>query len=260
MMSANELQKLCDLANELADLSGRVIRSYFRKDIFIDQKMDQTPVTVADREAELAIREHLASKRPKDGVIGEELSNIQINSEYVWVLDPIDGTKSFISGRPIFGTLIALVQGGSPILGVIDQPILHERWMGAKNCGTTFNNSLTHTRPCRNIADASIATTSPDSFNQSGKKHWNKITSEARNVLYGGDCYSFAQLAFGQLDAVIEFGTKSYDFCALVPVINEAGGHITDWGGKPLTLDSDGSILACGDKELHDQLLEILNV
>lgn len=248
-----------DLAHRLADASGPVIRGYFRQPIQVDGKADASPVTAADREAEQAIRAILAETRPADGIIGEEFGNTDTDAEYVWVIDPIDGTKSFISGRPIFGTLIALVRNGTPILGVIDQPVNGERWVGATGSGTQYNGDPVQVRACPSLADAIAGTTAADLFDPGQEAHWRKIAADAKHVVYGGDCYTYAQIASGFVDVVLEAGLQTYDFCALVPVVEAAGGIVTDWQGNPLTLSSDGTILACGDSRTHAEILAFLD-
>lgn len=248
-----------DLAHRLADASGPVIRGYFRQPIDIDGKADASPVTAADREAEQAIRAILAEARPEDGIIGEEFGNTDTDAEYVWVIDPIDGTKSFISGRPIFGTLIALVRGGTPILGVIDQPVNGERWIGAAGSGTRYNGDAVKVRACPSLSDAIAGTTAADLFNPGQKERWRRLAAGAKHVVYGGDCYTYAQIASGFVDVVLEAGLQTYDFCALAPVVEAAGGIVTDWQGNPLSLSSDGTILACGDARTHAEILDFLD-
>lgn len=249
---------LIALANRLADASGPVIRTYFRQPIPVDDKADASPVTAADREAEQAIRSILADARPDDGIIGEEFGNTDTGAEFVWVIDPIDGTKSFITGRPIFGTLIALVRNGTPVLGVIDQPVNRERWIGARGHETRFNGAAVGVRACPSLADAVAGTTAADLFEPRQAGHWQAIAARAKHTVYGGDCYTYAQLAAGFVDVVFEAGLQTYDFCALVPVIESAGGVITDWRGDALTLESDGTVLACGDRRVHAEILELI--
>lgn len=248
-----------DLAHRLADASGPVIRGYFRQPIRVDGKADASPVTAADREAEQAIRAILADTRPGDGIIGEEFGNTDTDAEYVWVIDPIDGTKSFISGRPIFGTLIALVRDGAPILGVIDQPVNCERWIGATGLGTSCNGDPVQVRACPSLSEAIAGTTAPDLFDPGQEDRWRKVAAEAKHVVYGGDCYTYAQIASGFVDVVLEAGLQTYDFCALAPVIEAAGGIVTDWRGEPMSLSSDGTVLACGDARTHAEILAFLD-
>lgn len=248
------------LANRLADASGAVIRRYFRSKYATETKNDKSPVTAADKEAEQAIRKILEKERPKDGIWGEEFGSADMNADFLWVIDPIDGTKSFATGRPIFGTLIALYRGDEPVMGVIDQPITRERWIGAKGAGTTLNGRLVKCRPCDELSAAHVATTGPDAFDD--PKAWKKFESIAQDSafpLYGGDCYSYGQVATGFLDAVVEERMKLHDFAALIPVVEGAGGKITDWKGEPLTRDKAASpVLAAGDVRLHDELLKRL--
>ena len=258
-MLPSSASSLISLANRLADSSGAIIRPYFREQIPVDIKTDASPVTIADREAEKAIREILMEVRPKDGIIGEEFPNENTDAEHVWVIDPIDGTKSFISGRPIFGTLIALTWNGMPVLGVIDQPISGERWIGLRNHGASLSGMPIQTRECSSLADATIGTTAPDLFDADGRQSWQRAAKAARHVVYGGDCYTYALVASGLVDAVIESGLQAYDFAALSPIIEEAGGIASDWEGNPLTLSSDGHVIACGDRRVHAELLELVS-
>ena len=176
-MSTEAPSDLIELANRLADAGGDVIRPYFRQPIAIDTKADASPVTIADREAEQAIRAVPAAARPDDGIIGEECGSEKTGAEYVWVIDPIDGTKSFITGRPIFGTLIALVCNGAPILGVIDQPISGERWIGLRGHGATLNGNPIRVRECPTLADATIGNTALDLFDLAGAKSWQQAAA-----------------------------------------------------------------------------------
>lgn len=246
------------LAERLADASGVVIRKYFRTALAIEGKHDHTPVTVADREAETAIRDILAADCPDHGVYGEEHGIERADAEYVWVLDPIDGTKSFVCGVPIFGTLIALLRNGAPILGVIDQPILAERWIGAAGRDSTLNGAKIETRADARLGDARLSTTAPDYFAGTDAAAFERLKEAAGQMRYGGDCYAYGLLAAGFIDLVAEVGLKPYDYCALVPVIERAGGCITDWSGQPLGLESDGRVLASANPALHNEALALL--
>lgn len=247
------------LAGDLADASGAVIAPYFRQHIPTDDKADDSPVTAADREAETAIRALIERRRPDDGIVGEEFGNIRTDAEFVWVIDPIDGTKSFIIGRPIFGTLIGLVRNGVPILGLIDQPVAGERWIAGSGHPTTFNAAPVRTRPCAALKDAVMATTSPQLFADSQIGRYRSVEGSVKHAIFGGDCYNYGLLAAGHLDLVIEAGLKPYDYCALAPVVREAGGTITDWQGAPVRIDSDGTILAAGSPEIHAEALRLLS-
>ncbi len=250
---------LIDFAATLADAARAVIRPHFRTPITIDKKSDNTPVTIADRDAEAAMRALIAENYPDHGIIGEEFGNSTGNGDLTWVLDPIDGTKSFISGRPIFGTLIALVRNRRPILGIIDQPILEERWVGAEGHTTIFNGNEITTRPCAALGDAMANSTSPDLFRGADVAKFATLSGSVWHMQFGGDCYAYGMLALGYLDLVVEADLKSYDFCALAPIVSGAGGKITDWQGEPLTVESDGRVVASGDPSLMPAVINILN-
>lgn len=248
------------LAQRLADASGNVIRRYFRQKFSLETKNDQSPVTIADKEAEQAIRRILEKERPKDGIWGEEFGSADMNADFLWVIDPIDGTKSFATGRPTFGTLIGLYRNGEPVLGVIDQPVTRERWVGAKGHPTTFNGRPVKCRPCAALKAANVATTGPDLFDtEKGREGFARIAAASSFAIYGGDCYSYGQLALGFLDAVIEERMKLHDFAALIPIVEGAGGRITDWQGKPLGIREASPVIATGDPYLHDELCGMLS-
>jgi len=246
------------LAERLADAAGAAIRPLFRAEHGLETKDDQSPVTRADRDAEAAMRRILAAEAPRDGVIGEEFGSDPGTSGRQWVLDPIDGTRAFIAGRPIFGTLIALVEGGWPILGVLDQPILRERWVGAAGRTTTFNGAQAATRACRELSGALLATTSPGLFADDELHAFEHLDAAVRSTVLGGDCYNYGAVASGWLDIVAETGLKLHDFAALVPIVEGAGGRMCDWAGDPLHAGSAGDVIACGDPARIDDILEAL--
>lgn len=243
------------LAGRLADVAGEAIRPWFRARFDIETKADASPVTQADRAAEAAIRTMLNAERPGDGIIGEEYGNEREDAERIWVIDPIDGTRSFIAGRPIFGTLIALIEAGRPVLGVIDQPIARDRWLGAAGRPTLFNGGVARTRACGTLARAHLATTGPNLFPEGDGARFERVRASARDTLWGGDCHNYALLASGHLDLVIESGLKLYDFAALVPVVEGAGGRMCDWQGASLGSESDGRVIATGDRGILDEVL-----
>jgi histidinol phosphatase-like enzyme (inositol monophosphatase family) len=248
------------LANALADAAGAAIRPYFRGAFGLETKDDASPVTLADRAAEEVMRKLLASEAPRDGIIGEEFGSERADASRVWVLDPIDGTTSFVAGRPIFGTLIALLQDGWPVLGIIDQPIAGERWVGAIGQPTTFNGAPARTRRCRVLDDAVLGTTSPHLFSAHEADHFLSLAAKVarRRIIYGGDCYNYGLVASGHVDLVVEAGLKLHDFAALVPVIEGAGGMVCDWSGNVLNADSTGDVIALGDPARLDDVLEAL--
>ena len=248
------------LAHALADAAGAAIRPYFQGSFGLESKDDASPVTLADRAAEEVMRKLLTSEAPRDGIVGEEFGSERADASRVWVLDPIDGTTSFVAGRPIFGTLIALLQDGWPVLGIIDQPIAGERWVGAIGQTTTFNGKPAATRRCRELEDAVLGTTSPHLFSEHEAGHFLSLAGKVarRRIIYGGDCYNYGLVASGHVDLVVEAGLKLHDFAALVPVIEGAGGMMCDWNGNALNADSAGDVVALGDPARLDDVLEAL--
>jgi inositol-phosphate phosphatase / L-galactose 1-phosphate phosphatase / histidinol-phosphatase len=246
------------LAHRLADAAGAAIRPFFRGTFDLETKSDSSPVTQADRAAETVIRDILERERPSEGIIGEEFENVRAEAARQWVIDPIDGTTSFIAGRPIFGTLIALMQDGWPVLGIIDQPITRERWVGTIGQPTLFNGRTVHTRACRALSDALLATTSPQLFADHDAEHFMALAAKTahRRLIWGGDCYNYGLLASGHVDLVVESGLKLHDFAALIPIVEGAGGRMCDWQGEPLSADSKGDVIAIGDAARLDDVLE----
>ncbi|MEO1047234.1 MAG: inositol monophosphatase family protein [Pseudomonadota bacterium] len=248
-----------EFANRLADAAGSVIRPKFRGDWEAETKSDNSAVTEADRGAEAVMRKMIEEERPSDGIIGEEYGRTNEGAGRQWVLDPIDGTQSFVAGRPIFGTLIALMQDGWPVLGVIDQPILNERWVGQIGGGTTLNGKPVKTRACGGVEGMSLATTSPHCFDADQSDAWLNLVINAYPKrpfpIYGGDCYNYALLASGHIDCVMEAGLKLHDYAALVPVVEGAGGVMSDWQGNPLDAESDGTVIALGDPARIEDVL-----
>ncbi len=247
-----------DLAEKLADAAAPNLRRYFRATTPIETKADASPVTAADREAEAAMRAILEAEAPDHGIVGEEFGVQRGDAEYVWVLDPLDGTKSFITGKPTFGTLIGLARRGVPVLGVMDQPILKERWIGVEGRATTFNGTPIATRPCGALDRAWLSATSPGMFQGSDFAAFERLRQMVWHTVYGSECLAYGLLAMGFIDLVVEADLKPYDFCALVPVVTGAGGAMTDWRGRPLTLESDGRVVAAGDAGLLDAALAAL--
>ena len=251
------------VAHRMADTARAAIRPHFRA-VSPEFKGDASPVTIADRDAEDAMRVILMEEFPQDSVIGEEYPEHVGTSGRKWVLDPIDGTISFIAGRPIFGTLIALMQDGWPVLGIIDQPIIGERWVGRIGMPTTLNGEEVHTRTCKSLDAAMLATSSPHYFDAEGAESYMRLAHAVGGnkrqgmIVYGGDCYNYGLLANGTLDIICEAGMKLHDYAALVPVVEGAGGTMSDWQGNPLDADSDGTVLALGDPARLEDVLEAL--
>jgi inositol-phosphate phosphatase/L-galactose 1-phosphate phosphatase/histidinol-phosphatase len=257
-MSSAELDAYLSLADELADTAGAVIRPYFRTPLAVDDKADLSPVTAADRAAERAMRDLITARFPTHGIIGEEYGPEREDAEFVWVLDPIDGTKSFISGVPLFGTLIALARRGKPVLGIIDQPISRERWIGAAGRPTRHNGTPVRCRSCPTIAQATIFATTPDMFEGVDAEAFARTAGAAKLVRFGADCYASGLVALGFADLVIEASLKTYDFGPMGPIVEGAGGVVTDWQGRPLDLQSDGRVIIAGDKRTHSDALDLL--
>ncbi len=247
-----------------ADAAGAVIRPYFRQPVTAEMKSDDSPVTKADREAELAIRAILSARFPAFGMLGEEFPAAEAAGRFTWVIDPIDGTRAFITGRPLFCTLIALLEDDVPILGIIDQPISGERWIGQRGEKTRFIApggkiaGQVGTRPCADLAAAECSCTSPDMFLADQKPRFERLKSSVRRTSWGGDAYAYGLLALGMIDVIAEATMKPWDWAALVPVIEGAGGAVTDWQGRALHLASAGDVLAVGNPALLPAILDVL--
>jgi histidinol phosphatase-like enzyme (inositol monophosphatase family) len=245
------------LLQRLANAADEAIRPFFRKAPAIEQKADFSPVTAADRAAEAAMRRILERDRPSDGIFGEEYGVSPGVSGRIWVIDPIDGTRAFIAGRPLWGTLIGLVEDGRPVLGILSAGAAEERWVGCTIGApfATLNGQPIRTRHCEGLARARGATTHPLVFSAAGHASFQRVGRAVADMLFGGDCHNYGLLAAGHLDLVMEEGLKPYDWAALVPIIQGAGGLITDWRGAPLTLASEGRVLAAGDRRVHAEAL-----
>ncbi|BAL77766.1 inositol monophosphatase family protein [Bradyrhizobium cosmicum] len=254
-ISANEL---ASFFHELADVAGRIARTHFRSSVDFERKQDLTPVTIADRAIEVELRRLIGARFPDHGILGEEMGSTP-GDRYTWYLDPIDGTKSFISGMPLFGTLVALAdeRKGAVVAGMIDMPALSERWYGTSR-GATFNGKPAKVSRTARLEDAQIYTSSPDFFTPQDWARYDILSKKAMFRRFGGDCYQYGLLASGHCDLVVETSLKSFDFMALVPVIEGAGGIIRDWDGQPLTPDSDGRVIAAANDSLLQQALAVL--
>jgi inositol-phosphate phosphatase/L-galactose 1-phosphate phosphatase/histidinol-phosphatase len=244
-----------EFAHRLADAAAEVARRYFRTQVSVDDKDDASPVTIADREAERVMREMIAKKRPHDGVIGEEFGKDRPGASRVWVLDPIDGTKAFISGNPLFGTLIGLAVDGVPALGVIECPALGERWIGGAGHPTMFRDRTgaagpVRARVCADLAHAALYSQAPLA-GAATFAGFERLRAAVKRPMAVCDCYAYGLLASGSVDLVVEAGLGIYDIVALVPVVENAGGTILDWQGRRVTLDTDGRVIASGDKRLQ---------
>ena len=245
------------LANRLAEAARTIARGSFRSAISVEHKADRSPVTAADRAIETEMRRLIRAEFPTHGIQGEEFAD-EAGAEFTWVLDPIDGTKSFISGYPLFGTLIALTHGAHAVLGVIEASALGERWVGVEGSPTLCNGAAVHTSNCTSIEQARVYSTTTDAFDGERLRRYDAYSRRAVIRRYGGDCYLYGLLAAGHCDLVIEAAMKPHDFQALVPVVKGAGGKISDWSGRALDANSGDSVLAAATQALWTQAVEAL--
>ena len=255
----NSLQEYLEFANKLADAASVTSMQYFRTSLDIENKSDESPVTIADRNTELKIRSMIEKEYPNHGILGEEYNSINPDAEFIWVIDPIDGTRSFIAGHRDFGNLISLTQNKKPIIGIINCPAHNERWIGVKNQNTIINQNTAKTSSVKKIEDAYLFTSGLYFDEPHIRSAVDKITSKVRYFRYGGDCYMYGMLASGLIDIVIEDTLKVHDYMALVNVIEGAGGKITDKFGNEITTDSQGSVVASANEKLHSELISLIN-
>lgn len=270
--SGARAMELLDFLNELADVAGDAILPHFRTRLDADNGLQNKkqgdgfdPVTVADRASERAMRALISERFPDHGVLGEEFENTQLDADEIWILDPIDGTRAFISGLPVWGVLIGHKKSGRAHVGMMAQPYTGERFYGdgaaawMTRAGQVADKSgpiSLKTRPCASLAQATLFTTAPELFSKPAAQKYQAIEDQVRLHRYGVDCYAFAMLAAGHVDVVIEADLKPFDIAALIPIIEGAGGRVTTWDGGNAV--DGGSIIACGDPALHEDLLKIL--
>ena len=243
---------------ELVEVVRPIALAHFRTPLSIEQKGDLSPVTIVDQQIEAVLRDMISARFPEHGIVGEETAD-RAGTGYVWYIDPIDGTKSFISGMPLFGTLVALVEAesGRPVAGMIDMPALGETWCGMTD-ETRFNGTLARVSQCTTLETAQIYTSSPDIFAPKDWAGYDRLSRQARYRRFGGDCYLYGLLASGHCDLVVETSLYPFDYMALVPVVEGAGGVIRDWNGRELTPASDGRVIAAASMSLLEQSLSIL--
>jgi myo-inositol-1(or 4)-monophosphatase len=248
--------------DKLAGAASDAILPFFRTSLSVENKSrggNFDPVTAADRAAEQAMRTMIRDNFPEHGVVGEEFGNERTDAEYVWVLDPIDGTKSFISGMPAWGTLIALMRHGEPVYGMMHQPFTREHFSGdggaAHYRGPAGARAL-HVRRCASLGEATLMTTSPLLMDDAERNAFGRVEQAVRLSRYGGDCYAYCMVAAGHVDLVIEAGLKPYDVIPLIPIIAGAGGIITAWDGG--NAKAGGRIIAAGDKRVHEAAMAML--
>lgn len=249
--------------DDLATASGQAILPFFRTMLATEDKSQGgafDPVTEADRAAEVAMRRMIGRSFPGHGIVGEEFGSERPDAEFVWVLDPIDGTRAFVAGLPLWGTLIGLLRDGHAAYGMMHQPFIGERFFGdggAAHYRGPHGDRTLRTRRCASLGEAVLSTTSPHLFGPDDADRYRAVEQKVRLARYGYDCYAYCMLAAGHIDLVIESGLKSYDIVALVPVIEGAGGVVTTWTGE--RPEAGGRIVACGDRRLHESVLALLN-
>ena len=252
-------EEFSKFANSLADDASKTSMHYFRNKIEIEIKDDASPVTLADKETEQKLRDKIRREYPEHGILGEEYENEKIDSEFIWVIDPIDGTRSYIAGHKDFGNFIALLHNKKPILGIINCPAHNERWLGIKNNITKCNGRNVQTSGIKKIKDAYLLTTGLHFQEPQIKKGLELLKEQTRYYKFGGHCYMYGMLASGLIDIVLENTLKVHDYMALVNVIEGAGGVITDKYGKDISLESDGSLVASSSNSLHDEIIKLIN-
>lgn len=253
------IPEYADFAGTLVDASREIILGYWRQDLEIIDKADESPVTIADRSAEARIREMIEARFPDHGIAGEEYGRVRMDAEYVWSLDPVDGTKAFISGSPLFGTLVALLRNGAPVLGVVDIPATGERWIGGDGLPTRLNGKPVKTRQGQPMGRAIVGATSPSMFIGADADRIARVHERVKLPIWGGDCYLYGMVALGTIDLVIEKGMSDYDYLAPTAVIQAAGGMVTGWKGETLGFDSGDCVVAAGDPKLHAEVVRLLN-
>ena len=259
-MTGSVGRDLVEFAHRLADAAGGIVRAAARSRRVAYRKADASPVTEVDRSVEARLREMIGASFPGHGIVGEEFGDDRREADHVWVLDPIDGTKAFMAGLPVYGTLIGLARGGRPVLGIVEQPVTLERWVGIDGDGTWYNGERVRTDASERLGDALVCTTSPEYYEGEDACAYRRIVAGSRWMVHGGNCQGFAQLARGFVDLALETRVCVYDYCALVPVVENAGGVMTGWRGEPLTLRPapGGRILASGNRTLHEAAMACL--
>jgi histidinol phosphatase-like enzyme (inositol monophosphatase family) len=251
-----DLAPLLAFAHELADLARPIARQHFRGTSSVERKSDRTPVTVADRGIERCWREAIARRHPDHGVLGEEEGSDRADAEWLWLLDPIDGTKAFASGNPLFGSLIGLLHRGVPVVGVLEASALGERWAAARGLGASHDGRPIRTRPARPLPDCVLYCTTPGAL--LAQPDVQRLRQQVQWTCWGGDCCSYGFVAMGGADLLVDFGLKPWDWGALVPIVEEAGGVVRDWRGQMLTLQSNGDVVCASSRAVADAALAVL--
>lgn len=264
-LKLDELSQMIQTMHTCADKAGELLRKRFRVPLHIETKADASPVTEADRAVEHDVRQLISTAHPTHSILGEELGSTEINAEWQWVIDPIDGTRAFITGRPSFTTLIAVMHNGSPFAGLIDQPVTSERWLGVRGRPSaffsgTFPGQIGTRKDKKDIRDCELSCTAPDMHNSAALQRFDNLRRHVGRTSWGGDAYAYGLLALGHIDIIAESDMKLWDWAALVPIIEGAGGRITDWNGHPLSVSHNGTVLACGNDAVLSQAVKALQV
>ncbi len=246
-------------AERLADQSRAILLEAAKHAPKIEIKPDDSFVTETDKAVEARLREMITSAFPSHGILGEEFEDVGIDSEYVWVLDPIDGTAAFVAGIPVYGTLIALAWNGAPYVGVVDHPVTAERLAGVVGKFATHNGAQIQSRQCNTLSQAYVTCSNPDFMSANEQERLARVREQVAYVQYGGSCYSYGTLASGRTDLAIDSGLEAFDLYATAAVIQGAGGFMCDWQGNDISLDIKGKVMAGGDTARRDDLIELLN-
>jgi len=256
-MSTDYEKHFARFFDEAADAARAVALKYFRREITVTDKEDMSPVTAADREIEQQLREAIGRVFPSHGIIGEEYGGENVGAEFVWVIDPIDGTKSFITGRPQFGTIIGLVHEGNPAVGLIDQAFTGERWFGVAGQFARHNGRPIRVAQPRRLEEARLCTGPLSMFDDGELEKYRSLCRAVKCAQYNGECYAYGLLAMGWFDLVMERGLNIHDVAGVVPIVTGAGGFTGDWNLDPVTLDFGGSIVAASSRDLARQAVGI---
>jgi len=251
-------QKIKQVILEILGTASQIALNYFRQPVSVEVKADDSPVTQADREIEQTIRNVLNNLFPTHAIYGEEQGRTD-GKGGTWVIDPIDGTKSFLLGNPLFGCLLGFVEEGVVQAGGLAMPALSEIWFADRHGPTTVNGRICHASECRELSNANLLTSSPDFFNTDEFSQFESLSKQIRYRRYGGDCYTYAMLAGGWVDLVVESTLYPFDYLPLVPIVEQAGGVISDWQGNPLGLSSGAQVIAAATPQLHEAALNVLN-
>ncbi|KIC38439.1 inositol monophosphatase [Ruegeria sp. ANG-R] len=246
-------------ANEIARIAADAARGYFRGTLGVEFKADESPVTQADKGVEAVVRQYLADKFPDDGIFGEEQGFEGLDRQNVWIVDPIDGTRSFLSGHPLFGFLLGYLTDGVPRLGVIGMPALNEVLIGMKDQGATLNGKPVSVSGTCRLSDAVLFVNEGDKIYRDHPALFDRLMTSGQTRRFAYDCYPHALLAMGHVDAVIDYDLQPYDYLPVTAVVEAAGGIMSDWDGKPLDLNSDGRVISAATPQLHAELLELVN-